>query len=160
MTEKKMDVVAILNDLVQYCKNAEKGFEEASRDVRDEEYRKMFLGYSRRMSEFTASLQQNVVKLGGSPRQEGSVTGQVHRAWMQFRSMLNLHHAEPVLLECEKEEESLLDHYQNAVESGLPQEIKDIVEKQFVEIIEIRNHLKDLETAGKSFSPAEHKFIS
>jgi uncharacterized protein (TIGR02284 family) len=153
----KKEPVAILNDLIAYCKDTEKGFSEASRDVRDEEYQKMFTGYAARMKEFAASLQEQVVKLGGKPRQEGGMSGEIRRVWMHFRSALNLHHTGPVLLECEKEEESLLDHYENAVKSGLTPAINDVVERQYVEIIEIRNRLKDLELGAKPNVPAEKK---
>jgi uncharacterized protein (TIGR02284 family) len=145
MSEQKSGVVSILNDLIEYCVDAEKGFEEASRDVLDADYRKVFLGNAARMKEFAADLQEQVVKVGGKPRASGGVTGDVHRVWIHFRAMLNLHHKEPVLLECEKGEESLLDHYQKALSADLPPDVRQLIENQSVEIIEIRNHLKELE---------------
>src|SRR5512136_682992 len=145
MTEQKGSAVSVLNDLIEYCLDAVKGFEEASRDVLDADYRKVFLDNSTRMNEFAAALREQVVKAGGKPRTAGGVTGDVHRVWIHFRAMLNLHRKEPVLLECEKGEESLLDHYQKAVKADLAPEARDVVENQLVEIIEIRNHLKELE---------------
>lgn len=156
----KMDSVAILNGLIEYCKDTEKGFSEASRDVREEEYRKMFSEFAGRMNEFAASLQEQVVKLGGKPRQDGGMSGEIRRVWMHFRSALNLHHTQPVLLECEKEEESLLDHYESAAESGLPPEVKDLVDRQYVQIIEIRNRLTGLELGAKGAAQTEKKLIT
>jgi len=137
--------VSTLSNLMEFCKEAEKAFDEASRDVRSEEHRKVFVGYARRMSEFATELGEQVVKLGGKLPRPDTAGGEVRRVWIHFRSALNLHHTKPVLIECEKEEESLLDHFQKTIDSGLPPEIGDVVQKQFVEVIEIRNHLKELE---------------
>lgn len=150
MAENKRDAVTILNDLIQSLKDAEIGFSEASKDVREEEYNKLFRDYSKRMGEFASALREQVKKVGGKPSDAGTMTGQVHRTWIHIRSMLNLHHAGPVLLESGKVEESLLHHYEKAVEE-LPADQKETVENQFVELIEIRDRIADL--VGKGHEP-------
>lgn len=158
MTDRKHDAVPILNNLIRSLRDAEIGFDEASRDVRDEQYRKMFAGYARRMAEFESALTEQVVKLGGKPAHDATVTGEVHRIWMHVRAILNLHNTQPVLLESEGVESSLLDHYEKAVQD-LPEDQKANTEKQFVELIEIRNHLLELSNKGEDFHPEGKKLF-
>lgn len=158
MVETKRDPVTILNDLIRSLKDAEIAFHEASHDIREEDYRKILVGSAQRMGEFETALREQVKALGGTASQQGTVSGQVHRMWIHVRSMLNLHHTAAVLLESEKAEESLLDHYEKAVEE-LPVDKKEVVEKQFVELIEIRTRLLELHAGGKQDS-GEHKFLT
>jgi uncharacterized protein (TIGR02284 family) len=158
MTDTRSDSIHVLNHLIRSLKDAEIGFDEASRDVREEDYRKMFAGYARKMGGFAAALREQVVTLGGKPADAGTVSGQVRRVWMHMRAMLNLDHKEPVLLEGERMEESLLDHYEKAVES-LPASLKEAVEKQYVDVIEIRNHLLELTGSGSLTSTDDKKFL-
>ena len=155
---KEKNPVTVVNDLVEICKDAEKGFHDAATDVRDASLRELFLSQSRQMGQFGKTLQEQVTKMGGTPHTGGTVAGTLHRTWMDLRAALNLHNAKLVIQECERGEAAILNHYDHALKSTLPPEVKEIVEKQFVEITMQRNHLRDLEHPGekvekKTYSP-------
>jgi uncharacterized protein (TIGR02284 family) len=143
MTDKS--AVNVVNDLVEICLDAEKGFRDAAQDVRDQNLREIFLGKSRQMGQFGRALQEEVTKLGGKPSKSGSMVGTLHRVWMDSRATLNMHNAKLVLMECERGESAVLQHYEKALEAVLPEQVKDVIEKQFVEITLTRNKLHELE---------------
>lgn len=156
MSEK--NPVSVVNDLVEVCMDAEKGFHDAAKDVREQRLRDLFLAHSRQMGQFGKLLQEQVVKLGGEPRTHGTVAGTLHRTWMDLRAALNLHDSKLVIQECERGEAAILSHYDHALKTTLPPEVKEIVEKQFVEITMQRNQLRDLEHPNetdekKTYSP-------
>ena len=160
MTEKNASVT-ILNDLVTICNDAEKGFRDAAQEVRDKSIQELLLAHARQMGQFGKELEAHVVRLGGEPSHHGSVAGTLHRSWMDFRSVLNLHDTKLVLTECERGENAIISHYENAMEKPLPQDVKEILEKQFVEILVTRNHLREIETQGskdpkKKYNPLFH----
>jgi uncharacterized protein (TIGR02284 family) len=100
------------------------------------------------------------VRLGGKPAISGSFAGALHRVFMDLRAILNLHSAKPVLAECERGETFVLNHYENALEEGLPDGVKQVVEKQFVEILMTRNKLQELEKPTKKTEKKEYNPLS
>lgn len=149
---EKSNVVSLVNELVETCKDAEKGFHDAAMDVKEQNLRDIFLTHSRQMAQFGKTLQEEVVRLGGAPKDHGTLAGTLHRTWMDLRAAINRHDAKLVLTECERGESAVLAHYERALETTLPQDIKDVVERQFVEILVARNHIRDLEYPNESRS--------
>lgn len=149
MTRKSSEMIKVLNNLIEVCKDSEKGFREAAIDVRDDDYKETFLGYARRVGHFGAVLQDEVRKLGVTPRDSGSVLAALHRARIHLRAILNWHDAHLMLLECERGEKRALDTYGEALELTLFPDVKPLIEKQFVELIEMSNHMKAMENEDK-----------
>lgn len=149
MTRNSSEMIKMLNKLIEVCKDSEKGFREAAVDVRDDDFKETFLGYARRVGHFGAALQDEVRKLGATPRDRGSVLALLHRSRIHLRAILNWHDAHLMLLECERGEKKALDTYGEAIELTLPTEIKSIIEKQFVELIEMSNHMRIMGTEDK-----------
>lgn len=158
MNEKNS--ATIVNDLVEVCRDAEKGFYDAAKDVREQRLKEMFLAQSRQMGQFGKSLQDKVSELGGEPRKQGSVAGTLHRTWMDLRAALNRHDSRLVLVECNRGEAAVLSHYERALEGVLPKDVKEIVEKQFVEILLTRNRLQEMEHSGDEPSTKKYNPLS
>ena len=148
--------VLIVNDLVEVCKDAEKGFRDAATEVKEQNLRELFLTQSRQMGQFGKSLEEQVTRLGGKPIKHGSVAGVLHRTFMDLRAVLNLHDSKLVLRECERGEAAVLSHYEKAMDADLPKEVKDVVEKQFVEIVMARNRIHELEAPREK--PRDKKY--
>jgi uncharacterized protein (TIGR02284 family) len=149
MTSKSNEMIKVLNSLIEVCKDSEKGFREAAIDVRDDDFKETFLGYARRVGHFGTVLQDEVRKLGVTPRDRGSVLALLHRARIHLRAILNWHDAHLMLLECERGEKRALDTYGSVLEMSLMPDVKSLIEKQFVELIEMSNHMREMETEEK-----------
>jgi hypothetical protein len=78
------DAVITLNVLIETCKDGELGFRTAADDTRNAEAQRMFLTLARERAELTAELQREVQRLGGTPAAAGSVSGSLHRGWMNL----------------------------------------------------------------------------
>lgn len=142
--EKRQTIVHELNHLIKVCKDSEKGFHLAAKEIQNKEHRALLLATENQRKEFVSDLQRQVRKLGAKPKEHGSPLATLHRAWMNFRYQMNLHDDEVVLIECQRGEESALKAYENAMEANISGDLNHILENQFVTIIDMRDWLSDI----------------
>jgi uncharacterized protein (TIGR02284 family) len=122
--------ISILNGLIETCKDAEKGYWEASEAMIYGFHRVLLQDYARQRTIFTADLQALVRTLGGIPDRKGTAAGNLHRGWMNLRRTMEDKNDKVIALECERGESIALKHYRDALKSDLPEQIKSVLEKQ------------------------------
>src|SRR5712691_7271964 len=82
------DVIAILNDLIETCKDGEAGFQACADGVSNPLLISFFEDAARRCAEGAAQLQDKIRELGGDPGRSFSLLGAAHRGWMDVRSVI------------------------------------------------------------------------
>ena len=140
-------VISTLNNLIETCRDGQEGFKTAAEGVRNEELQELFHTYSRRRADFVGELQDEVRRLGGDPEKTGSVTASLHRGWMNIRAAVTGGEESSVLAECERGETAAMSNYRSAFGVDLPASVRQIVERQFAEIKEAHNRIRNLESA-------------
>jgi uncharacterized protein (TIGR02284 family) len=140
------DVVFALNQCIETCTDAERGYAAACADVRDIELKRLFQDRSRQRTEFAIALQALIASLGSVPENQGTIKGAAHRAWIEVRRALD-GGGDPVIVdECIRGEKASLDRYQRALERApleeMPREARDLVKAQYAAL---ENSLADLE---------------
>lgn len=137
--------VAVLNELIETCLDGEKGFRAAAEDLKDANVTRVFTSYAQQRGEFAAELKREVLRLGGDPDQKGHATGAVHRGWMNLKAALSGNDTHAVVAEAERGEDVAKGAYQKALESGdLPADIRQLVERQFMQVKEAHDHVRSL----------------
>lgn len=124
-------VISTLNDIIETCKDGEKGFRTCVENVQDGELKSMFGERSQRCAEAVKELQSEVRRLGGDPDTQGSVSGALHRGWLNVKSAITGKDEAAVLAECERGEDVALQHYQDALREDLPSDVRDLIERQY-----------------------------
>ena len=140
---KEMNDRVKVNELIQVCKDASRGFRLAAAEVDNKSYREFFRMKAVERGDFVRNLQNAALKLGLVPKADGSVLGSVHRAWMNFRHSINPHQDQVPLLECRRGEEHALKVYEEILENHLLQQMQPALEEQFVAMIETRDMLRN-----------------
>lgn len=135
---------SVLNDLIETCKDGQKGFQDAAHHVKDSTLRSLFLEYSQQRSMFAGELQQEVMRLGGEPEKEGSTAGALHRGWIDFKTKFTGNSDEAVIAEAERGEDSAKEAYQKAIQKDLPADIRALVTRQSEEILRAHNRIRTL----------------
>src|SRR5438874_1529735 len=116
---KPDQTVSTLNDLIETCRDGQKGFQEAAEHIKNSQFRDFCLEQSRTRAMFAGELQQQVRSLGGDPEKSGSVAGAIHRGWMDLKSALGGgDHA--ILAACESGEDTAVKEYKKAMDETLP----------------------------------------
>jgi uncharacterized protein (TIGR02284 family) len=139
------DVASTLNQLVQTCKDGEQGFQAAAAGVDDLNLQRLLESYSQQRSEFAAELQLEVERLAQDPAQSGHLSASLHRGWINIKSVVAGREESAIIAECERGEDVAVAAYQEALSSPLPQDLRAIVERQFVKIKEAHDQIRSLE---------------
>jgi uncharacterized protein (TIGR02284 family) len=132
------DVISTLNDLIETCKDGEQGFRTCAEDIKDTKMKSFFVDRAQRCAEAAAELQQEVRALGGNPETSSSVSGTLHRRWVDIKGLITGKDDEAILNECERGEDVAKRSYANALAKELPANIRTIVERQYNGVL--RNH--------------------
>lgn len=125
------DVISVLNDLIQTCKDGEEGFRVCAEDISDPQMKSFFVDRSRKCADSARELQEQVLGLGGKAETGSSVSSALHRRWIDIKSAITGHDDEAILNECERGEDIAVQNYRDALEQDLPVAMRNVVERQF-----------------------------
>lgn len=132
------DIVDVLNDLIENCRDGQYGFQACAEHVKSADIRDTFLARATECQSAVSELQVLVSQCGGKPDDGGSLSGAVHRGWVAVRGTLAGYTDVGMLEECERGEDVAKARYKKALEQPLPEPIRTIVERQYQGVL--RNH--------------------
>ena len=148
MAVNREELISCLNDLIETCRDGEKGFQTAAESVRDGGLKQFFSKRSLQRAQFASELQAEVRQLGGAPEQRGSVSGAFHRGWLNIRSAITGGSEEAIIAECERGEDAAVENYQRILKQNLPPNVPPVVKHQYTEIKRSHDLLRDMEKAA------------
>jgi uncharacterized protein (TIGR02284 family) len=125
------ELVSTLNDLIETCKDGEEGFLACADDIKDAQLKLSFTERSESCAAAAGELQTLVRSLGGTPETRSSLSGSLHRRWVDIKSLVTGKDNLAILTECERGEDVALKSYRLALEKDLPDHVRAIVERQF-----------------------------
>ena len=141
---------ALLNELVETLKDGQKGYADAMTDVEDAQLKETFKKYASQRAEYITEVEDQMFKLNLKPEESSSITGTVHRAWIDLKAALTSKDSKAVLNECERGEDYAVKAYQTALKSqDLPSNLKSVIEKQYQGVQEAHNTIRSLRDASK-----------
>ena len=141
---------ALLNELVETLKDGQKGYADAMTDVEDPNLKETFKKYAAQRAEYVTEIEDQMFKLNLKPEEGSSVTGTVHRAWIDLKSALTSKDNKAVLIECERGEDYAKKTYQTALKAqDLPSNLKSVIEKQYQGVAEAHDAIKSLRDSSK-----------
>lgn len=133
------DIVSMLNDLIETCKDGEYGFTTCAEHASSEELRSLFRSRAQDCRTGALELQGLVRQCGGTPDQGGSATGAVHRGWVAVLGTVAGTSDKRMLEEAERGEDAALARYRKALRNtDLPSMVREVVERQMAGVQ--RNH--------------------
>jgi len=143
-------VISELNDLIETCLDGYKGFQECADDLKDPKLKSTMAARAQDCSTAATELQQLVTKLGGDPEQKASVSGALHRKWVDIKSSITGKSNEAILNECERGEDVALKSYKQALEKDLPADVRAVVERQLQGVQRNHDQVKALRDAARA----------
>jgi len=146
------NATGVIADLIEINNDRVAGFEKAIEDIKDEN-----LDLKALFSDYAQQSRQNVQQLaaiaGSSPHQEtdNSVSGTLHRAWIDVKSLFGGSDRASILSEAERGEDAIKKAYKDALSSTeLTSEALTIVQDQAQKINAAHDNIKALRDSAKA----------
>jgi len=132
------DVIDELNTLIETCKDGEYGFLSCAEHVKSTSLREVFAQRAADCRQACSELQQLVRQHGGTPEDDGSTSGAMHRGWVAVKGTLTGYSDKAMLEECERGEDAAVGRYRKAAQKALPAGVLEVVQRQLAGVL--RNH--------------------
>lgn len=130
--ESNKETIGILNDLIEINNDRIKGFENALTELEGhQELRSVFTEKIAESQKFRSDLTEEVQVLGSDAETGTSVSGTIHRTWLEVKAKFTGHSEHSILEDCEFGEDAILKAYKTALsEEHVPAYIRDILNDQ------------------------------
>ena len=140
-------VISTLNSLIETLKDGEEGFRTAAEGLTDPQAKAVFQQYSRERAQMAQELQAEVRTLGGDPEQAGSMSGSVHRGWINIKSVVTGKNDASIIAEAERGEDIAKNAYAEAIKTALPASVSAVISRQAVKVREAHDRVRSMERA-------------
>ena len=141
------DVISTLNNLIETCKDGQDGFKQSAEGVTDSSLKSLFYELGQQRAQFAGELQTLVRELGGDPEKSGSVTGSLHRGWINIKSAVTGQDNGAILNEAERGEDVAKKAYKDALDQNLPANVRNVVQTQYSKVQTAHDKVRDLRDA-------------
>src|ERR1700720_502521 len=144
------DPVSVLEELIQTCKDGQKGYQEAATHVKRSDLKTLFNEQSLERARFAGELEAELIRLGKPDKKvSGSVVGALHRAWVDTK--VGLGGGDKTVLDwLEHGEDVAKDAYQKAVTADLPENVAQIVRRQAASVQAAHDKVKSLRDTAEA----------
>jgi uncharacterized protein (TIGR02284 family) len=134
-----------LNRLIETIKDGEQGFKTAAEGLKNSQTKSRFIEYSRQRAQMARELQDEVRRLGGDPEKAGSVSGTMHRGWMNIKAAVTGKDGSSIIAEAERGEDVAKKVYEEAVREPLPPTTLALVQQQSAMVREAHDTVRAME---------------
>lgn len=144
------NAVSVLQDLIETCKDGQKGYQDAASHVKRPDLKTFFNEQSLERARFAGELQEERIRLGQTDKKDsGSVSATLHRAWIDTKVSMGA--GDKAILESvEAGEDNAKEAYQKAVTSDLPENIAQVVRRQAASVQQAHDKVKSLRDEAKA----------
>jgi uncharacterized protein (TIGR02284 family) len=137
--------VSTLNNLIETLKDGEQGFRTAAEGLTDPQAKAVFQQYSRERGQMAQELQAEVQKLGGDPEKAGSLSGSVHRGWINIKSAVTGKDDASIIAEAERGEDIAKKAFEEAGAASLPPSASAAVTRLTGRVREAHDRVRSME---------------
>lgn len=140
--------VEVLNDLLLVNNDRIKGYERALKETKEQDFdlKQLFQEIIAQTKRFNDELRSLVEKAGAMAETQTSISGRLHRVWMDIKTTLSGSKRKILLAECERGEDASKEAYSEALhgEHKLTNEQIDLLTQQADEQELVHNRIRDL----------------
>ena len=123
------ETISLLNSLIETIKDGEQGFKTAAEGLTSPDVKAKFLRYSRERGQMAGELQAEVRRLGGDPEHSGSISGTMHRGWLDIKSAITGRDDHAIAAEAERGEDVAKSAFESALKEVTPGTTQALVQR-------------------------------
>lgn len=141
--------IRVLNNLLVFGRDADRGFQTAAVDTRDPEHARLFCEYAAQRAGFVADLEQRMKTLRAEPATQGSPIAALHRKWIDLKSETSDRVSHAILQEVERGEDLAVIAYREALQTADLDEItRTLIQRQYEQVQAVHDRVKQLRDRG------------
>ncbi|WP_027125560.1 ferritin-like domain-containing protein [Gelidibacter mesophilus] len=140
------DTVNVLQNILEKNYDAEKGYSKAMQDAKTPALKSFLKQQAVQRSGFANAIDNELRQLNEKPKESGSITGSLHRAWIDIKSSVAGNDDEAVLEEVIRGEKASVEEYEDVMKKHtLAPQVNSILQSQLRDIQSTLNRVKTLE---------------
>jgi uncharacterized protein (TIGR02284 family) len=143
----RTEILDLLHDLIQTCKDGETGYTHAAGIVTDPRLKAYFSDQSLERARFVQELKIEAKRMGDDPDTSASVAGTLHRVWFETKADIGLGD-QSILNSVEQGEDSAKKAYEKALSVDLPPELREMIQLQAKSVFAAHDYVRDLRDSG------------
>jgi uncharacterized protein (TIGR02284 family) len=136
-----------LKELQQTLADGVEGFTKAAESVQDPGLKTLFSGFAMEREEMAHELREyaNV-----ATEEDSSITGALHRGWINLKGVLTSGDDHAILAECERGEDHALEIFREELDDDVPAQARSTINSISTRILAVHNKVKELRDASKA----------
>ena len=138
------ETIKSLNYLIGTCIDGENGYREAAEEAKGSELKSHLTRLGQQRAQFRGELEQEVIRLGGDPKEGGSASAALHRTWLNVRDAVTGKDDNAIVKESERGEKAALDNYDDVLGRDLPADLKATISRQRDAVQQAHSELESL----------------
>lgn len=144
-------IMSLVNELIETSRDGEKGFSKSAEEVKEPQIKSLFLKRAQNCATAARELEVKLMALGGKIEDGGSVSGALHRGWVNVKASVTGHDTAAILAETERGEDYAKKVYAEALqERELPSDLRHLIERQYEGVISNHNEVRNLRDTYRS----------
>lgn len=138
------ETIKALNYLIGTCIDGENGYREAADEATSSDLKTRLLRLGQQRAQFRGELEQEVLRLGGDPKESGSAGAALHRTWLNVRDAITGKDDEAILKESQRGEKAALDNYDDVLGRDINADLRETIARQQGQIQQAYSELENL----------------
>lgn len=138
------DHIKLVNGLVETTIDSADGYAEAAKDADASRYQDLFQRRAQERRSVASELQDEVRRLGGEPKEDGTILAAAHRAFLNLKDAVTKGD-EAVVSEVEAGEDYIKGKYEKALkDTDVEPETRRVIEKAWASVKEGHDQMRDI----------------
>ena len=138
------ETIKALNYLIGTCIDGENGYREAADEATSSDLKTRLLRLGQQRAQFRGELEQEVLRLGGDPKESGSAGAALHRTWLNVRDAVTGKDDSAILKESQRGEKAALDNYDDVLGRDISADLRETIARQQGQIQQAYSELENL----------------
>ncbi len=138
------DHIKLVNSLVETTIDSADGYAEAAKDADGARYTELFQRRAEERRTIASELQDEVRRLGGEPKDDGTILAAAHRAFLNLKDAVTKGD-EAVINEVEAGEDYIKGKYEKALQDNdVDPQTRRVIEKAWVSVKSGHDQMRDI----------------
>lgn len=131
--------IRTLNSLIETTIDSADGYEQAAEHAPDAELGQIFRRFASERRSVVADLRSHVVRLGGTPEDDGSLLAAAHRTFLNLKASVSSSDRKAALEEVGRGETFIAEKYETALRDDLSPDVRSAIQRAYQSIQEGAN---------------------